>query len=31
MTERKSRKTRIGVVASDKMDKTVVVRVENRT
>ena len=29
--ERKSRKTRIGIVASDKMDKTVVVRVESRT
>ena len=31
MTERKSRKTRIGIVASDKMDKTVVVKVESRT
>ena len=31
MTERKSRKTRIGIVASDKMDKSVVVRVESRT
>ena len=31
MTDRQSRKTRIGIVASDKMDKTVVVRVENRT
>lgn len=30
MTERNSRKTRIGIVASDKMDKTVVVRVETR-
>lgn len=31
MTEgRKSRKTRIGIVASDKMDKTVVVRVDTR-
>ena len=29
--ERKSRKTRIGIVASDKMDKTVVVEVESRT
>lgn len=31
MLERNSRKTRIGIVASDKMDKTVVVRVESRT
>ena len=30
MVERKSRKTRIGIVASDKMDKTVVVSVESR-
>ena len=30
MTERKSRKTRIGIVVSDKMEKTVVVRVETR-
>ncbi len=30
MTERKSRKTRIGIVVSDKMDKTIVVRVETR-
>lgn len=30
MTERNSRKTRIGHVVSDKMDKTVVVRVETR-
>ena len=29
--ERTSRKTRIGIVASDKMDKTVVVKVESRT
>lgn len=29
--DRSSRKTRIGIVASDKMDKTVVVRVESRT
>lgn len=28
MTERTRRKTRVGVVVSDKMDKTVVVRVE---
>jgi len=28
-TERGSRKTRMGVVVSDKMDKTVVVRVDN--
>ena len=28
--ERGSRKTRIGIVASDKMDKTVVVRVDTR-
>ena len=31
MLERNSRKTRIGIVASDKMDKTVVVKVESRT
>ena len=31
MTERNFRKTRIGIVTSDKMDKTVVVRVESRT
>ncbi|MDD2569232.1 MAG: 30S ribosomal protein S17 [Clostridia bacterium] len=30
MTERNSRKTRIGIVVSDKMDKTIVVRVETR-
>lgn len=30
MVERNSRKTRIGVVVSDKMDKTVVVKVESR-
>ncbi|WP_089609477.1 30S ribosomal protein S17 [Dehalobacterium formicoaceticum] len=30
MTERSNRKTRIGHVVSDKMDKTVVVRVESR-
>ncbi len=30
MTERKSRKTRIGIVVSDKMEKTIVVRVETR-
>jgi len=30
LTERNSRKTRIGYVVSDKMDKTVVVRVETR-
>ncbi|ATW27124.1 30S ribosomal protein S17 [Candidatus Formimonas warabiya] len=30
MTERTTRKTRIGHVVSDKMDKTVVVRVETR-
>jgi small subunit ribosomal protein S17 len=29
--ERTSRKTRVGIVASDKMDKTVVVRVDSRT
>ena len=29
--ERTSRKTRIGIVSSDKMDKTVVVRVDSRT
>ncbi len=28
MDERRQRKTRVGVVVSDKMDKTVVVRVE---
>ena len=27
---RKARKTRIGIVASDKMDKTIVVRVDSR-
>jgi len=30
LVERSSRKTRIGIVASDKMDKTVVVRVESK-
>lgn len=30
MTERNLRKTRVGVVASDKMDKTVVVTVQDR-
>ncbi len=30
MSERNSRKSRIGIVVSDKMDKTVVVRVESR-
>jgi len=30
LTERKSRKTRIGIVVSDKMEKTIVVRVETR-
>lgn len=30
MVERSSRKTRIGIVVSDKMDKTVVVRVESK-
>jgi len=30
LTERTTRKTRIGHVVSDKMDKTVVVRVETR-
>ncbi|MCR6543963.1 30S ribosomal protein S17 [Dehalobacterium formicoaceticum] len=30
MTERSNRKTRIGHVVSDKMDKTVVVRVESK-
>jgi small subunit ribosomal protein S17 len=29
-TERASRKTRVGTVVSDKMDKTVVVKVERR-
>jgi len=29
--ERQSRKTRIGIVSSDKMDKTVVVKVDSRT
>lgn len=29
--ERQSRKTRTGIVSSDKMDKTVVVRVDSRT
>jgi len=28
-TEQGNRKTRVGVVVSDKMDKTVVVRVDN--
>lgn len=31
MVERNSRKDRIGIVTSDKMDKTVVVKVESRT
>lgn len=30
MVERNSRKSRIGIVSSDKMEKTVVVRVENK-
>ena len=30
MSERKLRKTRVGIVTSDKMDKTVVVSVQNR-
>ncbi|MCL1872505.1 MAG: 30S ribosomal protein S17 [Clostridiales bacterium] len=30
MIKRNSRKTRIGIVVSDKMDKTVVVKVESR-
>lgn len=30
MVERSSRKTRVGIVKSDKMDKTVVVSVESR-
>lgn len=30
MVERSSRKTRTGIVVSDKMDKTVVVRVESK-
>ncbi len=30
MVERNSRKSRIGIVTSDKMDKTVVVKVESR-
>lgn len=30
MTERKLRKTRVGKVVSDKMDKTIVVAIENR-
>jgi small subunit ribosomal protein S17 len=30
MSERAFRKTRIGVVVSDKMDKTIVVAIENR-
>ncbi|PLX78875.1 MAG: 30S ribosomal protein S17 [Desulfuromonas sp.] len=29
MTERGNRKTRVGIVVSDKMDKTVVVKVDN--
>jgi len=31
LVERNSRKDRIGIVTSDKMDKTVVVKVESRT
>ena len=30
MTERKRRKTRIGIVSSDKMDKTITVAVERK-
>ncbi len=30
MVERNSRKSRIGIVSSDKMEKTIVVRVENK-
>jgi small subunit ribosomal protein S17 len=30
MTERSARKSRVGTVISDKMDKTVIVRVERR-
>ena len=30
MTERDSRKTRVGIVVSDKMDKTIVVAIEDR-
>lgn len=30
MTQRKSRKTRIGLVSSDKMDKTITVTVERK-
>lgn len=30
MTERKSRKTRVGIVASNKMDKTISVSVERK-
>lgn len=30
MSERAFRKTRVGVVVSDKMDKTVVIAIENR-
>jgi len=30
MTERNLRKTRIGLVVSDKMDKTIVVAIQNR-
>lgn len=30
MTQRKSRKTRIGLVSSDKMDKTITVSVERK-
>jgi small subunit ribosomal protein S17 len=30
MTERKSRKTRIGIVSSNKMDKTITVAVERK-
>ena len=30
MTERKRRKTRIGIVSSDKMDKTITVNVERK-
>lgn len=29
MTERGNRKTRVGIVVSDKMDKTVVVKIDN--
>jgi small subunit ribosomal protein S17 len=30
LVERNSRKSRIGIVSSDKMEKTIVVRVENK-